>query len=44
MGYGKLLSVLFSFGKLGFTFDLFGRNWRDELFYVNKDYEIFERQ
>lgn len=44
MGYGKLLSVLFSLGKLGFTFDLFGRNWRDELFYVNKDYEVLDQQ
>ena len=33
MGYGRLLSVLFSIGRVGFTFDLCGRNWRDELFY-----------
>jgi hypothetical protein len=33
MGYGKLFSFLFSIGKLGFTFDIAGRNWRDELFY-----------
>ena len=37
MGYGRLLSVLFSLGKFGFTFDIAGRNWRDELFYVQKD-------
>ena len=37
MGYGRLLSVLFSIGRVGFTFDLCGRNWRDELFYVQKD-------
>jgi hypothetical protein len=34
MGYGRLLSVLFSIGRVGFTFDIAGRNWRDELFYV----------
>jgi len=33
MGYGRLLSVLFSIGRIGFTFDIAGRNWRDELFY-----------
>jgi len=33
MGYGKLFSCLFSLGKIGFTFDIAGRNWRDELFY-----------
>ena len=33
MGYGKLFSFLFSLGKLGFTFDIAGRNWRDTLFY-----------
>ena len=32
IGYGKLFSFLFSLGKLGFTFDIAGRNWRDELF------------
>ena len=37
MGYGRLLSVLFSIGRVGFTFDIAGRNWRDELFYVQKD-------
>ena len=36
MGYGRLLSVLFSIGRLGFTFDIAGRNWRDELFYVQE--------
>lgn len=36
-GYGRLLSVLFSIGRVGFTFDLCGRNWLDELFYANKD-------
>ena len=33
MGYGRLFSFLFSTGRLGFTFDIAGRNWRDELFY-----------
>ena len=33
IGYGRLLSVLFSIGRVGFTFDIAGRNWRDELFY-----------
>ena len=37
MGYGKLFSFLFSVGKLGFTFDIAGRNWRDELYYVQGD-------
>lgn len=34
MGYGKLFSFLFTLGRLGFTFDIAGRNWRDEHFYV----------
>ena len=38
MGYGRLLSVLFSIGRVGFTFDIAGRNWRDELFYQARDY------
>ena len=38
MGYGRLFSFLFSLGRLGFTFDIWGRNWRDELFYQAKDY------
>ena len=33
MGYGRLFSLLFSIGRVGFTFDIAGRNWRDELFY-----------
>jgi hypothetical protein len=33
MGYGRLFSFLFSIGRVGFTFDIAGRNWRDELFY-----------
>ena len=37
MGYGKLFSFLFSVGKLGFTFDIAGRNWRDKLYYVQGD-------
>ena len=37
MGYGRLFSSLFTLGKLGFSFDIAGRNWRDELFYVQKD-------
>jgi hypothetical protein len=36
MGYGRLFSFLFSLGKLGFTFDIAGRNWRDKLFYVQE--------
>jgi hypothetical protein len=39
MGYGKLFSFLFSVGKLGFTFDIAGRNWRDEKYYVQGDEE-----
>jgi len=38
MGYGRLFSFLFSLGKLGFTFDICGRNWRDELFYQAQNY------
>ena len=34
MGYGKLFSFLFTLGRLGFTFDIVGRNWREEYFYV----------
>lgn len=37
MGYGRLFSLLFTFGKLGFSFDIAGRNWRDESFYVQKN-------
>ena len=37
MGYGKLFSFLFSIGRVGFTFDILGRNWRDELFYDYKN-------
>jgi hypothetical protein len=33
MGYGRLFSFLLTLGKLGFTFDIAARNWRDELFY-----------
>jgi hypothetical protein len=40
MGYGKLFSFLFSVGKLGFTFDIAGRNWRDELYYIQGDEEL----
>ena len=36
MGYGRLFSFFFTLGKLGFTFDIAGRNWRDELFYVQE--------
>ena len=39
MGYGKLFSFLFSLGKLGFTADFAGRNWRDELYYVKGNEE-----
>ena len=39
MGYGKLFSFLFSLGKLGFTFDIAGRNWREEHFYVQGNEE-----
>ena len=38
MGYGRLFSFLFSIGKVGFSFDIAGRNWRDELFYQARDY------
>jgi hypothetical protein len=34
MGYGKFFSFLFTLGRLGFTFDIAGRNWRDKLYYV----------
>jgi hypothetical protein len=34
MGYGKLFSFLFTLGRLGFSADIAGRNWRDELYYV----------
>lgn len=33
MGYGRLFSFLFTIGKVGLSFDIIGRNWRDELFY-----------
>ena len=36
MGYGRLFSFLFNLGKLGFTFDIGGRKWRDESFYVQE--------
>jgi len=39
MGYGKLFSFLFTLGRLGFTFDIAGRNWRDEHFYVKGNEE-----
>jgi hypothetical protein len=39
MGYGKLFSFLFTLGKLGFTFDIAGRNWREEHFYVKGNEE-----
>ena len=34
MGYGKLFSFLFTLGRLGFTFDIAGINWREEHFYI----------
>ena len=37
MGYGRLFSFLFSIGRLGFTFDICGRNWRDESFYIQPE-------
>lgn len=40
MGYGRLLSVLFSIGRVGFSFDIAGRNWRDELFYLQLGKEL----
>jgi hypothetical protein len=40
MGYGRLFSFLFSIGKVGFTFDICGRNWRDELFYTQPGRKI----
>ena len=39
MGYGKLFSFLFTLGRLGFTFDIAGRNWRDKLYYVKGNEE-----
>ena len=33
-GYGKLFSFLFTISKFGFCFDIAGRNWRDETYYV----------
>ena len=38
VGNDRLFSFLLSIGKLGFTFDIAGRNWRDELFYASRDY------
>lgn len=35
MGYGKLFSFLLSFGKLGFTFDICGRNWGGNYYTTN---------
>ena len=37
LGNGRLLSVLFTISKFGLSVDLFGRNWRDELFYSQPD-------
>ena len=34
MGYGKLFSFLFTLGRLGFSFDIAGINWREEHFYI----------
>jgi hypothetical protein len=39
MGYGKLFSFLFTLGRLGFTFDIAGRNWREEYFYIKGNEE-----
>ena len=33
-GNGRLFSLLFTISKIGISIDLFGRNWRDELFYI----------
>lgn len=33
MGNGRLFSFLFTISKVGFSFDVAGRKWRDELFY-----------
>lgn len=33
-GNGRLISILFTISKFGISFDIFGRNWRDELFYT----------
>ena len=43
MGYGKLFSFLFTLGKLGFTADFAGRNWRDELYYIKGDEETDDK-
>jgi len=29
MGYGRLFSFLFTIARFGFTFDIIGRNWRN---------------
>ena len=39
MGYGKLFSFLFTLGRLGFSADIAGRNWREEHFYVQGNEE-----
>ena len=43
MGYGKLFSFLFSLGKLGFSADIAGRNWREEHFYIKGDEETDDK-
>jgi hypothetical protein len=39
MGYGRLFSFTVSIGRLGFSFDIFGRNWRDDFLALNTTYE-----
>ena len=36
-GNGRLLSVLFTISKFGISFDVAGRNWRDETYYVQSN-------
>lgn len=30
MGYGRLFSFLLTLGKIGLSFDILGRNWRND--------------
>ena len=37
MGGGKLFSLFFMISKFGICLDLFGKNWREEHFYIKGD-------